>query len=73
MRAYSRIAKVFTDKGKLLLNGSGRERKHQLVSRNAVAQAIVFYILIDNKGNSENALFPCFLFRNGKPVYSLIR
>ncbi len=33
----------------------------KLISPYPIAQAKVFNILIDNKGNSEKALFPCFL------------
>ena len=72
MRAYPLIAKVIADKGKLLLYGPRCQRKHQLIAPYAVAQAKVFDILIDNKGNSENTLFPCFLFCDGKPVSAAV-
>ena len=62
------IAQILTDKGKLLLYGSGGQRKHKRVSVNAVAETIIFHILIDNKGNSENTLFPCFLFCDSQAV-----
>ena len=66
------ITKIITDGSKHFLNGSCGNREHQVVSADAVAQTIVFHILIDNKGNSENTLFPCFLFRDGQAVASPI-
>ena len=62
------IAQVVTDKGKLLLYGARCQGKHQLIAAYSVAQAEVFNILIDNKGNSENALFLRLLFFDGKTI-----
>ena len=66
MRADTLIAQVVTDKGKLFLYGSGSQGKHQVIAAYSVAQTKIINILIDNKGNSENALFPCFLFCDQK-------
>ena len=49
MGADAIIAQILTDKSKLFLNGSGSDREHQRITRYAVAQAIVFHILIDDK------------------------
>ena len=57
-------SKSITDKGKLLLYCALCQRKDALSASDAVAQTIVINILIDYKGNSERALFPCFLFCN---------
>ena len=70
--ADSLVAQIVTDNGKLLLHSSGRKRKHQCITRNAVAQAIILNILIDYQGNSENTLFPCFLFCDSKAIPSPI-
>ena len=68
MGADTLIAQIVTDKGKLLLYGARCQGKHQLIAAYAVAQTEIFNILIDYKGNSENTLFPCFLFRDGKAI-----
>ena len=68
MSAYSFVAEKTADKSKLLLNRSGGERKQQFISADAVTQAIVFNILVYDKRNRKNSLFPCFLFRDGKMV-----
>ena len=62
------IAQIVTDKGKLLLYGARCQGKHQLIAAYSVAQTEIFNILIDNKGNSENTLFPCFLFCDSQAV-----
>ena len=71
MRADTLIAQIIAYKGKLFLYGPCGQGKHQVISAYAVAQTEIFNILIDNKGNSENALFPCFLFSDGKPVSAI--
>ena len=70
--ADSLIAQIITDKGKLFLYGPCGQGKHQFIAAYAVAQAEILNILIDNKGNSENALFPCFLSGDGKPVSAAV-
>ena len=72
MRADALIAKVITDKGKLFLYGSCGQGKHQFIAPYSVAQTEIFNILIDYKGNSENTLFPCFLFCDGKSGSSAV-
>ena len=68
MRADALIAQIITDKGKLLLYGARCQGKHQFIAAYPVAQTEVFNILIDNKGNSENTLFPCFLLVRRQPL-----
>lgn len=54
VRADTLIAQVVTDHCKLLLHGACSKRKNQICAADAVTQAVIFYVLLDNEGNSEN-------------------
>ena len=58
------ISKSITDKGKLFLYRPLCERKDALCGLDGMPQAIIFNILLNDKGNSEHTLFPCFLLCN---------
>ena len=62
------ISKNITDKGKLLLYRPLCQRKYSLCGLDGVAQAIILNILLNNKGNGEHTLFPCFLLCNLQAV-----
>ena len=49
------IAEVVADNGKLLLYGALCDGENQVFALYPIAQAVVFYVLLYDKGHSENA------------------
>lgn len=62
--AYIRIAQIVTDDCKLLLDCPFRDRENALRGPDAVAQAVIFYVLLDNKGNREHSALSGFLLHH---------
>jgi len=62
------IAKVVADNGKLLLYGAFRDGEDTLIALDGVSQTVVFYVLSNHKGDSENSALACFLLHDFKPV-----
>ena len=67
------ITEVITDAGKYLLHLSCSNRKNQLIRSNAVSQAVILYILLNHKRNSENALLSCFLLNDGQTIAPTVK
>ena len=49
------VAQVVADDGKLLLYRSFGNRKDKVFASNAATQTVVFYVLLDDQRNGENA------------------
>ena len=68
VRADAVIAQIITDDFQLLLDGSLADGEKKVGGLDAITQGIVFRILLNDKGNSKDTLFPCLLLHDGKPV-----
>ena len=55
------VAQIVTDDGELLLDRSCGHREDQVVAAYAVAQTIVFNVLLDDQRDSEDTLLACLL------------
>lgn len=66
--AYSVIAEVVTDDGELLLYGSFRDGENQLILLYTVTQTIIFYVLLNDERDGEDASLAGFLLCNLKSV-----
>ena len=64
------IAQVVAYDCKLLLDGPLCYGEDALRAPDAIAQTVVFDVLLNHKGNGENALLACFLFGDRKPEAS---
>lgn len=62
------ISKVVADNGKLLLYCPLCDGENQVFALYPIPQAVVFYVLLYDKGHSENAALAGFLFHDFKPV-----
>jgi len=62
------IAKVVADNGKLFLYGALCDGEDSLIALDGVSQTVVFYVLSNHKGDSENSALACFLLHDFKPV-----
>lgn len=61
MSADSIIPKIIADMLYLLLDGSFGDRENQISWLDAISQAIILDILLNNKWNSKDSVFPGFL------------
>ena len=60
------VTEIVADDGKLLLDHPRRDGKNELLRSDAVAQTVVFDVLLEHKGNREDTLLPRFLFADGQ-------
>ena len=62
------ISKVVADNGELLLYCPLCDGEDMLIALDGVSQTVVFYVLSNHKGDSENSALACFLLHDFKPV-----
>ena len=69
--ADARKPQIITHDFQLLLDGSLADWKEQVPTADAIPQAIVFDVLLDDKRNCEDPLFPCLLLHDLQAVILL--
>lgn len=72
MGADALIAQVIADSRKDLLHLSRGDREDQVGALDAVAQAVILYVLLNHERDREDALFACLLLHDGETEPSAI-
>ena len=68
VRTDTLITQVVTDDSKLLLNGSCRDGKDQVIASNTIAQAVIFNVLCYDQRNGKHPPLPSFLLNDLKTI-----
>ena len=65
---YTLIAQIVTGNRKLLLYGPLCEREHGFAAADALAQTVVFHVLLNNQRDREHPALAGLLLRDFQPV-----
>ena len=62
------ITQISANKLYLLLDSSFRDRKYQIGGLDAISQAVVFYVLLNDEGNGKDPVFSCLLLHDVQAI-----